>query len=59
MRRRRRDLPAGEFGGPSFGQASASRGAHDARRYLQLVHRGLRHHRPERRQGAARWIERV
>jgi tetratricopeptide (TPR) repeat protein len=25
---------------------------HDARRYLQLVHRGLRHRRPERRQGA-------
>ena len=30
------------------------RGARDARRNLQLVHRGLRHRRPERRQGAAR-----
>ena len=30
------------------------RGARDARRNLQLVHRGLRHRRPQRRQGPAR-----
>ena len=30
------------------------RSAHDARRNLRLVHRGLRHPRSERRQGAAR-----
>jgi hypothetical protein len=30
----------------------------DARRDLQLVHRGLRHRRPQGRQGAARRVER-
>ena len=30
------------------------RGAHDARRNLRLVHRGLRHRRPEGRKGTAR-----
>ena len=38
---------------------SSRRSAHDARRNLRLVHRGLRHRRPERRQGAARRTERV
>ena len=39
-------------------QAGPSRrSAHDARRNLRLVHRGLRHRRPERRQGAARRVE--
>src|SRR5271154_6176716 len=36
---------------------SPRRGARDAHRHLQLVHRGLRHRRPERRQGAARPVE--
>ena len=33
---------------------SSRRSARDARRHLRLVHRRLRHRRPERRQGAAR-----
>jgi hypothetical protein len=38
-------------------QARASgRGARDARRHLSLVHRGLRHRRPHRRQSAARGV---
>ena len=40
--------PAAREAGPS------RRSARDARRNLQLVHRGLRHRRSERRQGAAR-----
>jgi hypothetical protein len=32
---------------------SSRRGARDARRHLRLVHRGLRHRRPEGRQDAA------
>ena len=35
---------------------SPRRGARDARRHLQLVHRGLRHRRLEGRQGAARRV---
>ena len=35
------------------------RGARDARRNLQLVHRGLRDRRPERGQGAARRTKRI
>src|SRR5208282_3973475 len=41
-------------------QAGSSRGTpRDARGNLQLVHRGLRHRRPERRQGAARGTQRI
>jgi hypothetical protein len=41
-------------------QAGTSRrGARNARRDLQLVHRGLRHRRPQRREGAPRRVERV
>jgi hypothetical protein len=45
--------PAAREAGP------ARRGAHDARRNLRLVHRGVRYHRSERGEGPARRTERI
>ena len=45
------------FCGPAARHQSPGRSAGDALRNLQLVHRGLRHRRPEGRQGAAAGTE--
>ena len=54
-----RALAGGQRPARSAQGVAARRSARDARRNLQLVHRGLRHRRPEGREGAAQRAEQL